>query len=415
MNKIQLILFGIAAGTCAWLGGAGNATAAPCPGWGCGANAATVGDGIVFDELNVNGQAGPSGMQLINPRLANHAPVTLRVTGHKLTAIDTANPAMTYVGPQLEGMTFAVRHNDGRAYEIKVAKVHERCEKKVPSDRCLQFWVLPNDAVPYYDFLVRKIHRRTGAAPGSANRRGDDRPIESGPGEKLCKGEFLEQGPLWTGIQNSAIVFEGDHYDVPRKRVTPPAGNGWFNLACAGGVMAKMHLLRHTKAGSVTLSGPPRQTTLGQRTAMLKMLTADYCGDGTAWTADGTPLQYMVKGWYPTQALNLDALAQAGQIEAVWEPNGPLCLNAPRRRPTVPAVAGCTPPGVTRAEVQARCPARFATPTNAGVTAPDSVIARCNAAWWAAHKNDSGLHVVSAYSLTPGQYCDSPPVTAGPN
>jgi hypothetical protein len=292
---------------------------------------------------------------------------------------------------------------------VKVGKVHEKCQER--SDACLKFWVPPFDEVPYYDFLVRKTHNRKQPPVGAAaNEKGNDRPPETDFQEKLCKGEYLEPGKLWKGVENAAIVFEGDHYDKPTKTVAPSPGPGspgpgWFNLACAGAVMAKMHLMRHTQAGQMVSSGPPRTTTQAQRTAMMKMLTADYCGNGKAWTSDGTPMLYMDPrpSWFPTPAtaapdwypapvpLSPPTSVLASRLEAVWGANGALCMNEPRRRPVAPPVAGCTPPGVTRAEV-----------------AHDCAIPHCRT-WWSVPGNRAKALMLSIYPPHPGRYCDQPP------
>jgi hypothetical protein len=116
------------------------------------------------------------------------------------------------------------------------------------------------------------------------------------------------------------------------------SGDSWFNLACAGSAMAKMHLLRHTQPGSlVPVTGAPPvpladPSTLPERQAMLKMLTADYCGDGRSFTRTGQPLRYMDRRhWYPGVPFSLDPAAfEIGSIEAIWGASGAVCLSQPR-------------------------------------------------------------------------------------
>ena len=50
------------------------------------------------------------------------------------------------------------------------------------------------------------------------------------------------------------------------------------------------------------------------------MITADYCGSGTSYTANGTPLQY------EDAAGTVSFSGTQGAVEAVWTAEGALCL-----------------------------------------------------------------------------------------
>ena len=314
-----------------------------------------------------------------------------------------------------------LEHEDGRGYEVTVTKACGAWAS--PECEHLLFWSFPEEPVPYFEFAVRKTHLRKGAPP--KGQAGDlyDRPVESAPNEKemVCKGESLEGGALWQGVQHAGIFFEGDHFDADHKTISATAPkDGWFNLACAGTVIAKMHLLRHTRAGSATSDHSPRKTTIKQRTAMLKMMTADYCGDGKAWTADGTPLLYTnPRGWYPHPRIDVAGAAKDGTLEAIWGPEGALCLNAPRRLNTSRGVPGCTPPVVGRNEVEVDCKAsgRRYRWDHSGVELPakkmGADIPRCDAGWadwWVTvGSTRPDEYVASINSPTPGAYCETPP------
>src|SRR4029079_12334562 len=273
----------------------------------CGTNSATVGDNIVFDELNSRGTVTPDNIRIMSAHVVTSAglqPVRLNVKGHNLTAIDLATPTTIYSGAQLLDMEFTIGHRDGRRYDIKVTKV---CAGKETSSSCkpLTFWVPPANYVPYYELTVKKTHtrsrpplpRRFPLSPDQM-RDNDDRAVDTRFDEQLCRGKHLNGDVLWTSVPNAAIFFEGDHYDPEHKVVTTTKqSDGWFNIACSGAAPAKMHLLRHSSAGSDST----HHTHVGQRTAMLKMLPAEYCGGGKAWTADGTPLNYAdARGWFST-------------------------------------------------------------------------------------------------------------------
>lgn len=126
-----------------------------------------------------------------------------------------------------------------------------------------------------------------------------------------------------------AIVFEGDRYDPDTRNVIHGADTkGWFNIACLDGAPAKTHRLRATMA----TTPPAPKIDTGRFQAAFSMWSADYCGDGTAYTVPGEPL--LVKdradsispswSWGPKTK-------QPSSYEAVWGPNGAVCLDTPRR------------------------------------------------------------------------------------
>jgi hypothetical protein len=142
--------------------------------------------------------------------------------------------------------------------------------------------------------------------------------------------------PLCTAGANAAILFAGDRYDAARETVTATgaATRGWVNVACDGTALAKLHLTRHTEASQVV------PTTAAERQAMLKLLTADVCGDGTSFTVHGQPLL-----WADAKGVTSFQRPPA-RLEAAWSEEGALCLDHPRR----PELLGA---------IMARCGARL--------------------------------------------------------
>ncbi|HMG53451.1 MAG TPA: hypothetical protein VK601_08210, partial [Kofleriaceae bacterium] len=49
-----------------------------CPEWGCGMNSATLADGIVFDELNTNGEPDRHGIRIVKAMIGS-VPVKLQI------------------------------------------------------------------------------------------------------------------------------------------------------------------------------------------------------------------------------------------------------------------------------------------------------------------------------------------------
>ncbi|MGH8311591.1 MAG: ADYC domain-containing protein, partial [Steroidobacteraceae bacterium] len=103
--------------------------------------------------------------------------------------------------------------------------------------------------------------------------------------------------------------------DVTRT-VAPVPDDRWFNLGCARHTLAKLRLTRSTL--HTVKSGAWQQVQ-----ATLKMLSADYCGTGKAFTIAGEPIVWKnnvgMKYYFPPSVL-----------EARWSENGALCLNTPR-------------------------------------------------------------------------------------
>jgi hypothetical protein len=377
--------------------GSKSAWAGFCPTWLCGTNSATVGDGVAFDELNVDGLTDQAGIRIRSVKLPGGAKGRLLVKGHHLMAvpypIPGTRPGVPLKGAQLVGTIITIAHTDGRAYELKITHSVDGCEEnsnekgykgdkddrhekgdrddrrekgdrddrrekgdkddrrekgvRGESDRadrshradddCLTFAATPTARpaaeVPNYTFLVKKISQRFGvAAAGGVPTdhkpcaEKDDRPIDSDFKDTVCNGEGIEPGIWNAATKVSALVFEGDHYD-PETKTVQHGRKGWFNLACAGTAGAKMHLLRHTEAGSIKMGPNKRITSLGERTAMLRMITADYCGNGSTFTVNGHPLLYGdINKWYPLNPSD----PRIDTFEAAWGPNGPLCITKPR-------------------------------------------------------------------------------------
>jgi hypothetical protein len=102
--------------------------------------------------------------------------------------------------------------------------------------------------------------------------------------------------------------------------------------------MAKMHLLRHTTAG-IDPTGQVPVAPDKQRQSMLKMLTADYCGTGQSFTVNGHPLRYMDRaGIYTANPVDVSDLPN---LEAIWGPQGAVCINKPRMVPLLDVETAC--------------------------------------------------------------------------
>lgn len=389
----------------------------------CGSNSATVGDGVVFDELHVRGFArpehpisldriyrsvernpvprrpgAPGSKDLQEPGpgkgAIRNALAPVKATIQENVGLQVRGHDASVTSGSMLGVTFALQHPDGRAYDVLVTKDCNVNEQIKGTCEPLTFEVEPKHNVPYYELKVRKRLMKGGKTAGTVAP--DDRLPDQGFDSFLCRGEHDDN--KWidkTAYKHAAFFFEGDRYTANKKVESLEKGSGWFNLACMGSAVAKMHLLRMTNAGTLP---PTRVSSIAERTAVLKMITADYCGDGKGWTADGTPLLFADTHrdrWFAPRGFPV-ATPHPALIEAMWGPNGALCMGTPRRKATTARDCNCKPPGVQAWEVRKTCPSRNLKP--------------CDEAWldkWKAH--DPGINAISVNVTTAlPAYCDAP-------
>lgn len=283
--------------------GAGN-----CPDWGCLSNAASMGDRLPFHELDGCGKAtNDAGIRLAGFRLAG-ADLAVHVQGDELIVIDPQTAAR-FSGSQLVGGILKLESTaTGEHFDVAITDVGRT-----------ESWVAPFGRVPTYTFQYR-IGKPPPYYPGPEDRDGF---------APLCAGNHLDPESRRRQVDRQlALVFGRDRYDARRKTVTVTANECWFNIACAGSAVAKMHLLRHTDAGS----DASHVTSVAQRQAMLKTITDDICGTGRSFTQDGEDVSYQdARGWHPLPTA-------LGAMEAVWDQDGAMCLDEARRAKEEPGL-----------------------------------------------------------------------------
>lgn len=110
-------------------------------------------------------------------------------------------------------------------------------------------------------------------------------------------------------------LIYGETYDTTN--TVNPGQNAWVTLACVGQAAAKMKMLGYGPNG-------PRASTVADRQATLRMITADYCGTGHSFTTSGVPVAWR------DGAFTVEPPFEETELEAKWGPDGALCLNTPR-------------------------------------------------------------------------------------
>jgi hypothetical protein len=230
----------------------------------------------------------------------------VNVKGDDLGGIDKSNHATRLTGGQLLGAMFKLYRTDTKEYfDVVITNVGQT-----------DFWVGPGKPVTTYTFKYGVGHPR---------RRPTPQDVEGF--QPLCAGKHLSpEAQAHHPDGTVALVFNIDRYDSGKKTVTAQANECWFNVACAGSAPAKMHLLRHTDAGSIKGS---YETSVPERQAMLKMITDDICGKGHTFTQDGEDVFYMDRhapAWH-----GFPSGRPVGSLEAIWSKDGAICLDEARR------------------------------------------------------------------------------------
>ncbi|MEZ4452953.1 MAG: ADYC domain-containing protein [Nannocystaceae bacterium] len=242
----------------------------------CSLNSPTINDAYVA-ELNLDGKPNIEGVRLLNiadPRTDTlYAP---HIDDHdRLVARDDQGDPI-FTGDQLVGKVLSLQTPDG-----------PRTLKIVGYDDAIPTWSTTGSPITIY----RLQYRVAGVAyPICPNSEGQNKEIVT-----LIAGETYDR-------DTNEI-----HSGMPR----------WFSLACVGEAAYKMKLMDYHPRGN-------RHASVDQRQATLRMITADYCGDGTAYTVDGTPV-----GWRNADESVVPTVAE-DELEAKWGPDGALCLDTPR-------------------------------------------------------------------------------------
>ncbi|TPV95344.1 MAG: hypothetical protein B7733_10430 [Myxococcales bacterium FL481] len=195
-----------------------------------------------------------------------------------------------------------------------------------------------------------------------------------------------------------AVLFSGERYDSNNKTLLPSQRDDyeWFNIACKGDALFKLHLSGHTDAAVDRYAGPeqpgggapPRSHAAAgldraHKQAMLYAITGQYCGsrsqpENEAFTVPGQALRFDTFFPHQTSVVAPYGFASTpgfpetlGEYEAIWDDHGAVCLNVPRRTDAEPdirkrIVDACgthTPPACTRDQLGS-----FASDTRAVVT-----------------------------------------------
>ncbi|MDC0675496.1 ADYC domain-containing protein [Nannocystis radixulma] len=121
----------------------------------------------------------------------------------------------------------------------------------------------------------------------------------------------------------TVTLIVGERYDPEGKLVIANQPD-WVTLACEDEALFKMKHLNYGPNDDFDGLGAP--ATVAQRQATIKMITADYCGSGYSFTAQGTHVHWENHSRHVAAV----GLPDDAKFEAAWTADGALCLGTPR-------------------------------------------------------------------------------------
>lgn len=145
-------------------------------------------------------------------------------------------------------------------------------------------------------------------------------PHHGDGGVNLCPGMDLDE--------TSVVFLDGETYDLTQTgEDAAKAMPNVATLACRGHALAKMKLLGYDPNSAYT------QTTEAERVATLRMVTADYCGDGQSHTVFGTAVDWTDYAGH----VQYDPSTMGQRVESEWTEFGASCFNKARVAGTQPS------------------------------------------------------------------------------
>lgn len=276
-----------------------------CPDYGCGDKNSPNIAGTYFHELNMTSSLAhlvpnSEGVALASFTQAGVA-YDLHVAHGRL--VGTTSGGNTIRGSQLQGAIFLVRigrPTTFQDYYIKIDEVHDE----------VRYWAKGGNAprLEGYRLKYQRIND-TYFQDMCTNP-----PADGGPDVLSMGGDFI----------HDVLVFEGERIGARTRTDAADPTHEWFSIGCAGGTLAKMYLTGHTIAARMD----GFSTTQPERQAILKLLSADYCGDGTPFTVSGQPLQWADD--HAWMQVDSSKITRQSTFEARWTDTGAACLSTPR-------------------------------------------------------------------------------------
>ncbi len=135
----------------------------------------------------------------------------------------------------------------------------------------------------------------------------DEHPDPSAPEAQVCPGDASD---------NIATVYEDLDVDLNTGNLFDPKHHQTLMFGCQSAAIGKAEAL-----GYGMYSGFDRET----HEAAVRVIRADYCGDGDSWTLDNALIH--VQDTLGVQPLEI---TENDELEAIWGMDGAICVYEPR-------------------------------------------------------------------------------------
>lgn len=256
----------------------------------CGHNNPWYNDRMQFGQLALTGEVNGLGVALEHFESPSGEALTLDIVDGGLVGIDDQGDAVLE-GSAAVGSRIVLRaEGESTRYEIVVRGFDRQGTRLNTDDRKFPRYLL------------------------SAGLYGDDSSLVA-----IC--DEPEAGL----IDVPAFVLMGERYSPDGRAVITPAPAPWFNFVCQNRALAEMKNLGYDPE---LRADDPYFTTPEQRVATLRMITADYFGDGVSFTEAGTSIFWQNRAGSVT--VGAPPVGAPEHIEAAWDENGATCIGTPR-------------------------------------------------------------------------------------
>ncbi len=276
-----------------------------CPELNCGFNSPVMAFNGFF-ELAKNGTQNDQGFAIIGFS-KNNVSYTLDVSNGELSGTNPSMPRLDHGG--LVGSVIWVSLHGADIFAIRVTSVGKMPFSAPPAGDT-ETYVLDYAGTPTYGEVPRRGWRNV-----CGGRWNPPDELQSGPA-----GDLVGMGNAETYGQYAieSVLFDQDRFNMEEKTLNEKPDSGWFNIGCAGHTLSKLYLTRNTIASQ----GAGYLPLWAERQATLKLLTADYCGQGYSFTVAGQRLDW--------RGGSAEYFSPPIALEARWDEHGAICLDTPR-------------------------------------------------------------------------------------
>lgn len=268
-------------------------TDSTCPPWICGSNSPDVNTSLP-GVLRTDGTLNCSGFRVLGIEVANAMYSLTAARGHLLAIDENGSGADSNIlqGEALIGSTIVLEDSAQTEHQIRIA------DYKL------------FDVEPWHADLTMHGYRLQARD-------------NNGVFVDLCATPANGLGAVYANIDKFSLVVTDEFFNAKAEVMAQP---GAFQFACPGQALSKMKWMGYSR-------DIPEEsaffTTPEQRQATVRMIIADYCGDGNAYTVSGQAVYWQnSSAWISVAGAETEV-----EVEARWNADGAICVTTPRYVP----------------------------------------------------------------------------------